>query len=439
MKKGTDIKINKFLKTIKKIINNVRNKEEIFNLIDMYLGVSEDEKKLVGEVFTSFHIVRDVLSNVPKDFWTVHTNKVLDNSCGIGNFEVIAIEYFMEGLKEWEPNEEKRYKHIIENQIHVCELQTKNMFSYLNIFDPKCEYNMKYYRGSFFDKEFDYCMKNVWNIDKFDLIFANPPFNQMIDMDFLSKSYDIADKVVFIHPSTWLLDEKNKQKKFVNIKNKISEHLEKITLFNANKSFNIQLFVPCVITYVNKDKKIKGIECIDRINDIKLIYENINQINKFSNISIYPKLKQKIKNYCDDNLYLRLKDFDNIDNFYVNLSQLRGNVDLKSDTNMLKSDFYTMCTKNLKVEKTKRKQREKTQAAFSSEKNANNFLNYVKLDFVRFCLSINKNNQNLYCGEMSLIPWLDFSQEWTDEKLYKMFDLTQEEIDFINKHIPKYY
>jgi type I restriction-modification system DNA methylase subunit len=120
MKKGTDVKINKFLKIIKKIINNVRNKEEIFNLIDMYLGVSEDEKKLVGEVFTSFHIVRDVLSNVPKDFWTVHTNKVLDNSCGIGNFEVVAIEYFMEGLKDWEPNEEKRYKHIIENQIHVC-------------------------------------------------------------------------------------------------------------------------------------------------------------------------------------------------------------------------------------------------------------------------------------------------------------------------------
>jgi site-specific DNA-methyltransferase (adenine-specific) len=40
---------------------------------------------------------------------------------------------------------------------------------------------------------------------------------------------------------------------------------------------------------------------------------------------------------------------------------------------------------------------------------------------------------------MSLIPLLDFTQEWTDEKLYKEFNLTEEEIKFIEKNIPKYY
>ena len=50
-----------------------------------------------------------------------------------------------------------------------------------------------------------------------------------------------------------------------------------------------------------------------------------------------------------------------------------------------------------------------------------------------------KNNKNVYCGEMSLIPWLDFSQEWTDENLYKHFNITEEEIMFIEKYIPKYY
>jgi dTDP-glucose pyrophosphorylase len=42
-------------------------------------------------------------------------------------------------------------------------------------------------------------------------------------------------------------------------------------------------------------------------------------------------------------------------------------------------------------------------------------------------------------GELEIIPWLDFTQEWTDEKLYKEFNLTEEEIKFIEKHIPKYY
>ena len=50
-----------------------------------------------------------------------------------------------------------------------------------------------------------------------------------------------------------------------------------------------------------------------------------------------------------------------------------------------------------------------------------------------------KNKQHVTSKIFENIPLLDFSQEWTDEKIYKEFDLTQDEIDFINKHIPKYY
>ena len=55
-------------------------------------------------------------------------------------------------------------------------------------------------------------MKDIWGIDKFDIVIGNPPFNQMIDMDFVKKSYRISDVILFVHPSTWLLDEKGKQK-----------------------------------------------------------------------------------------------------------------------------------------------------------------------------------------------------------------------------------
>jgi hypothetical protein len=34
---------------------------------------------------------------------------------------------------------------------------------------------------------------------------------------------------------------------------------------------------------------------------------------------------------------------------------------------------------------------------------------------------------------------MDFSQEWTDEKLFDYFELTQEERDFINTYIPDWY
>ena len=76
---------------------------------------------------------------------------------------------------------------------------------------------------------------------------------------------------------------------------------------------------------------------------------------------------------------------------------------------------------------------------FNTKIEGENFIKYLKSDFCRFCLSIYKNNSQLDRGELAIIPWLDFSQEWTDEKLYKHFDISEEEIQFIEKHIPKYY
>ena len=55
------------------------------------------------------------------------------------------------------------------------------------------------------------------------------------------------------------------------------------------------------------------------------------------------------------------------------------------------------------------------------------------------CLSIYKINSETANGELEAVPWLDFTQEWTDEKLYKHFNLTQDEINFIEENIPDYY
>ncbi len=294
---------------------------------------------------------------------------------------------------------------------------------------------MNIYNEDFLKKEFE---------DNFNVIVANPPYNQMIDMKFLQKSYAICDKVLFVHPSTWLIDEKGKQKKFTTTKELVKDHLDSIELFNGNGVFGISLFVPCVITYIDKNKASKGIHCIDRINGVEITYIDINDINKFSNTDVYFQLKDKIKNIVKEkgNLFDRLREQEE-SNFYVNLAQISGNhisgVSANFNSQMVKNDFYILCKKDLKVQDAPRKQRELTQFSFETELEADNFLNYVKTNFARFCLSILKNNGNLHRGELALIPWLDFTQEWTDEKLYQEFSITQKEIEFINKFIPKYY
>lgn len=412
--------------------------KEVIKLLKDYVLKAEVEKKKFGEVMTPLTLVKEMIQTLPEETWSNPDLKINDPANGTGPYPIMVIYKLMNGLKDWEPDDEKRYKHIVENMIYVCELQPKNMFLYMCAVDPFDKYKLNIYTGSFLDGAFDKHMKDVWVVEKFDVAIGNPPFNQMIDMLFVQKSYKISDKVLFVHPSTWLLDEKGKQKKFTETKKIISKDLQSIKFFNANKIFGVQLFVPCVITFIDKIKTREYINCIDEINDIKLSYDDIDKINKYSNlteyISIKNKIRKKMKLSLHEKIYLNEEG-----NFYINLSQIRGHVDLNSDKVMLKSDFYTLCTKDLKPETSKRQQREKTQVAFDLESQANNFLEYVKTNFVRFCLSINKINQNLYCGEMSDIPWLDFNKKWTDESLYKFFDISESEINFINKKIPKYY
>jgi hypothetical protein len=41
--------------------------------------------------------------------------------------------------------------------------------------DPFDKYKLNVYTGSFLKSEFESHMKNVWNIEKFDIIVGNPP------------------------------------------------------------------------------------------------------------------------------------------------------------------------------------------------------------------------------------------------------------------------
>lgn len=72
---------------------------------------------------------------------------------------------------------------------------------------------------------------------------------------------------------------------------------------------------------------------------------------------------------------------------------------------------------------------------FNSEIEALNVFKYMKTKFFRALLFFNRSGMNNSQKTFELIPLLDFNQNWTDEKLYKKYNLTQEEIDFIESMI----
>lgn len=413
--------------------------KEVVLMLREFVKVGEVEKKKYGEVMTPLDLVKDMLNTLPEDVWSNPNLKWLDPANGTGPFPIMVIYKLMSGLKDWEPDQEKRYKHIIENMIYTCELQDRNVFLWLCAVDPKDEYTTNTYWGSFLEEGFDKHMKEVWNVEKFDIVIGNPPYNQMIDLNFLEKSYHICEQILFVHPSTWLIDEKNKQKKFIKTKELIKNDLKSITLFNGNKIFNIALFVPCLITYIDRNKKSIGIECYDSINGVNLIYDDISQINKYSNKDIYINLKNKI-NKSDSNLWYQYKNNNCVKDYMISFTGIRGNVNLKNSESMIQKDFYTIVS-NARIPQSSNVMVNESfiKFYFNTELECSNFLNYLKTYFVRFCLSIYKNNQNLHRGELEIIPWLDFTQEWTDEKLKKHFNITDKEWEFIESVIPDYY
>ncbi len=428
---------------VDKGVNKMDHLKEVILMLRDYVKVGEIEKKRFGEVMTDLNLVKHILSRIPEEDFTNPKKTFIDFANGTGVFPLVVIYKLMNGLSKVFPDSNERYKHIIENQIFVSEIQPKNMFLYMCLVDPYDEYKLNIFTGSSLDEPkvispFRKHMKEVWKKDSFDYGIGNPPFNQMIDMKFVRLSYELCDVTCIVHPSTWLLDEKGKQKAFIETKELVKEHLESIELFNGNGIFNIELSVPCVITYINKSKKNNLIHCSDKINNKDLYYSHIYDINKYSNITIYPTLKKKIMDKSNVNSIWKEYKKMTKKNFVVSFSGIVGHTDIKNINKIVKNDFYTIVSKSVTVSTIEGKS-SFVNIYFDLKDDAINFLKFTKTNFCRFCLSIYKSNKNIHRGELDCIPWLDFSQEWTDEKLYKHFNITKEEINFIEKNIPKYY
>ena len=72
---------------------------------------------------------------------------------------------------------------------------------------------------------------------------------------------------------------------------------------------------------------------------------------------------------------------------------------------------------------------------FETELEAENFAKYLSSRFVRFLVSLRKPTQDAAKGVYGFVPQLPVDQEWTDEKLYRRYELTAEEIAFIESQV----
>ncbi len=416
--------------------------KDVIRMLREYVKVGEVEKKKFGEVMTSLDLVKEMIATLPEEVWSNPNLKWLDPANGTGPFPIMVIYKLMNGLEKWQPDSNLRYKHIVENMIYTCELQAKNVFLWLCAVDPHDEYETNTYWGSFLEDGFDKHMKEVWGLEKFDVVLGNPPYQSYTHMKFINKSINLLiDKgfLCILHPSQQFLDIKPKtisREEKLLIEN-VQKYETTILLINGNLSFNVEMFfTPLSITYLKKSPRNKdGFTVIDKNRNIEYIYPSINEVNLLGWSKEYQSLKNKILSCVAKNGHVNLLSKRN-GKYYVGMSEIRGH---SCKINMFKSDFYTILPLN-KVVSTEKVSKH-FNAGFETLEEAENFESYLRTKFARFCLSLYKINSTL-AGTSSVInaiPILDFHNKYDDKLIRELFKINENEWNFINSIILDFY
>ena len=120
-----------------------------------------------------------------------------------------------------------------------------------------------------------------------------------------------------------------------------------------------------------------------------------------------------------------LKNFDWIDKFKIIIPEAIGVGDMTKDwLKPIIVGHNTCCTETYLVI-----------GPFSNEKETQNVYSYMQTKFFHLMLGLKKITQHTTSKVYEFVPIQDFSKPWTDEELYKKYNLTQDEIDFIESMI----
>jgi hypothetical protein len=225
-------------------MKNINNSKQLGELIDKYLIPQELEKKSNAEVSTPYKLRQEMLDKIPVEFWT-SINKVFEPCAGKGGFIVDIIDRFMNGLEEIIPDEKKRYKTIVEECLYFSDINPTNIFICKLLIDPYNEYNLNYNEGNTLELD----IKEKWDIDGFDAVIGNPPYNNSSGTGGSRKLWDkfvnySIDRclikngyLLYIHPPNWRKPENiilNKFKKYNLISLNILNEKEGIKYFKCS-------------------------------------------------------------------------------------------------------------------------------------------------------------------------------------------------------------
>jgi hypothetical protein len=419
---GDNILWSKMNSFVNGCANKLEHIKDVIKIINQFVKDGEVERKKYGEVMTPITLVREMLDTLPKEVWSNPNLKWLDPANGAGTYPFVVIYKLMLGLTQIE-DIDLRYKHIVENMIYTCELQSRNVALWLCGVDPKDELTTNTYWGSFLDEGFDYHMKNVWSVNKFDIIIGNPPYQELSTSDlkssdqgrvklwmkFVEKSLTLCDLLLFITPNNWLsatchLNEVFKSR--LLLAQVDSNYLRDEYFKSVGSTFSFYLLS-------NKKSKSDSVYFLSGKNKME---NNILSFDLFptkditiESISIFEKVQKKLNTNIEF-IRERYQLLDNID-FCISIDRSKNKGFVKpGDEIFSTSSYWYKC---------------------SSKEEQEILLNNLNTKLYKFLIK-NIRSGMAIVSTINKLPIVNF-KKMTDVELYQFFNLTDNEIKFIDK------
>lgn len=145
-----------------------------------------------------------------------------------------------------------------------------------------------------------------------------------------------------------------------------------------------------------------------------------SKVNGDNLVKIYANHSQ---GYIHKSKILRGEEF--INNWKVYIPEAVGSGDTRTDVlKPILGEPKSICTETYIMN-----------GPWSSKEEAENVISYINTKFFHFLLGIKKITQHTTIKVYEFVPLQDFSKPWSDKELYEKYNLSEEEISFIESSV----
>ena len=272
---------------------------------------------------------------------------------------------------------------------------------------------------------------------KFNYIVGNPPYKKNLHFKISNICFNILEnngQFLFIQPAAAFFNKNKKPPKhLLEYKNILVNNHTKCEIvpgISFNAGFLTDLAITVITKNDNKSQKIDEIKYKggDTYFNISLEDISITQIDP----KIYKSIRKKYEKYIKK--YGSLKSLEK-QVPGITISGIRGNVD--QNTGLFTQNFYSFYSPpNYKNGFVENRKTNLTITIKCKKEEAENVYDYLEKLVPKMGLALYKYSSQTF--NFQYVPLVDFSKKYSEEELFDMLELNEEEIKWIKAAIPEY-